>query len=1167
MATQQRIVIKRRQYNQWVASQTLEDFALRFTATQARRSSFRVGNTAMGPVSFLAMEAIGGAITLAYGFDNALWAIGVFAVLMFLIGLPIAYYAANYGVDIDLLTRGAGFGYLGSTITSLIYASFTFLLFAIEASILSAALELVLHIPDWLAHLISATIVIPIAIHGIRLISGLQLVTQPVWLLLQFAPIAYVAWSSPADLSAWGAFASQRSGPGAGNHLLQVGMACSVLLSLLPQIGEQVDYLRFLPVRTRANRAGWWTALLLSGPGWIVMGTLKLLAGSFLAVFALRHAVPLAQADQPTQMYYTAFLAALQSPTAALAMTGVFVIVCQIKINVTNAYAGSIAWSNFFSRLTHSHPGRVVWLVFNVVLALLLMETGIFRAIEAILLIYANFAAGWLGALTADLVINKPLGLSPAQIEFKRAHLYDINPVGVGALLLSIIASSATFFGAFGEAAQPLSPMVGLLVGFAAAPAIAAFTHGRYYLARSPAGLPEGAAQVRCSICENHFERSDMAHCHAYGAPICSLCCTLETRCRDQCKQGSRASEQLASMLWALLPRRFATALNTRAGHFAGILLLFNLITGLLVLLVFHQFRSAGPAERAGIGDALWLVYLCLTVLLGVSAWIIVLAHESRRAAEAESARQTAMLIEEIAAHQRTDAALEKAKELAETANAAKTRFLVGISHEVRTPLNSIYGYAQLLERKALESTDHAVRVIRSSSEHLVHLIDGLLDISNIEIGLVRLNRDLVPLAEFLDQLVEMFRPQAAARGIAFTYERAPRLPAFVRTDQKRLRQILINLLSNAIKYTRSGQAGLAVRCQGEVVEFEIFDTGVGIAADELERIFEPFERGRDAAVRSVPGTGLGLTITKLLVHVMGGELLVRSEPGVGTTFNVRLYLSKATLSREEELARRQALGYAGPRRTVLVIDDDAGHLALIQDLLQPLGFCVVTADSGRLGMESAARHAPDLVLLDLSLPDADGWSLARELHALGTPTRVLIVSANAHEEQHAAGEGLHDGFIRKPVDTQALLDCVGRVLALQWVYEPSPAATAVGAEAAASSDLASSIGASLESALDSALDSALASSPLASSALAPTLASAASSAPPGQHHIDDLYHLGRIGHVRGVEAKLRQMEADDPASAPLASTLRGLVERFDLRQYLQVLDSVRRGGRGHAAP
>src|SRR5512138_521902 len=205
----QRIVRERRQYNQWVASQTLEDYALRYTADRARKSSFRVGNTAFGPIAFLACEAIGGALTIAYGFPNTAWAILAFSVLMFGIGLPICYYAAKYGVDIDLLTRGAGFGYMGSTVTSLIYASFTFLLFAIEASILSMALRMLFDVPLAIAHLISSLIVIPIAIYGISLISRVQLVTQPVWLILQLVPLAYIAWKAPADVTAWTQFKGQ----------------------------------------------------------------------------------------------------------------------------------------------------------------------------------------------------------------------------------------------------------------------------------------------------------------------------------------------------------------------------------------------------------------------------------------------------------------------------------------------------------------------------------------------------------------------------------------------------------------------------------------------------------------------------------------------------------------------------------------------------------------------------------------------------------------------------------------------------------------------------------------------------------------------------------------------------------------------------------------------
>jgi hypothetical protein len=278
-------------------------------------------------------------------------------------------------------------------------------------------------------------------------------------------------------------------------------------------------------------------------------------------------------------MYHHVFGMVFSSPTLALVVTGLFVIICQIKINVTNAYAGSIAWSNFFSRVTHAHPGRVVWLVFNVLLALLLMEVGIFSAIESVLGVYANFAAGWIGAITADLVINKPLGLSPKGIEFKRAHLYDINPVGVGALAASVLLSSVAHLGWFGEAARMVSPFIALLTAMLVAPVIAFWTRGRYYLARQP---DPAATTNTCTVCENHFEKADMALCPAYGGSICSLCCSLDARCRDSCKTGSRVSEQISAFLTRLLPPRVAEVVDTRGGRFVSLMVLSNLLVDVI---------------------------------------------------------------------------------------------------------------------------------------------------------------------------------------------------------------------------------------------------------------------------------------------------------------------------------------------------------------------------------------------------------------------------------------------------------------------------------------------------------------------------------------------------------------------------------------------------------
>ena len=673
MTAQQRIVRVRRNYNQWVANQTLEDYALRFTAKSARRwSSFSVANTAIGAVSFLALEAIGGSITLNYGFLNATSAILVVGALIFLTSIPIAYYASTYGVDIDLLTRGAGFGYIGSTITSLIYASFTFLFFAIEAAIMSLALEMCFGIPLFAGYVLSSLIVIPLVTHGITFISRLQLWTQPIWIVLHLIPFAYIAIADAKSFERWTGFSGLAGAEGRSLDLVLFGTASTVVFSLIAQIGEQVDFLRFLPPRETRRTSTWWGAYLSAGPGWIVPGVLKMLAGSFLAFLAIEHFIPPFKAAEPTQMYLVGFQYVFSSPQLALAFTGAFVIISQIKINVTNAYAGSIAWSNFFSRLTHSHPGRVVWLVFNVTIALMLMELGIFRMLEHILGLYSIVAVAWVGALVADLAINKPLGLSPAGIEFKRAHLYDINPVGVGAMLVATVAGIAAFFGVLGTTLQSLSAFLALAVAFVMAPVIAYVTKGRFYIARAPRQNWSGQASIRCAICEHPFEPEDMAHCPAYSGPICSLCCSLETRCRDCCKPQARIATQTLALLDQILPGWVIRPLNSDVGRYFGVLLLFGGVIGSVLSLVYLQVSLDPDAPKEILRSTLWTVFFILTIIAGVAAWLFVLAQDSRRVAEEETRRQTDLLMNEIEAHKRTDAKLQKAKEIAEDANRAR---------------------------------------------------------------------------------------------------------------------------------------------------------------------------------------------------------------------------------------------------------------------------------------------------------------------------------------------------------------------------------------------------------------------------------------------------------------------------------------------------------------
>src|SRR3984893_12760452 len=868
MTAHQRIVRVRRNYNQWVANQTLEDYALRFTAKSARRwSSFSVANTAIGAVSFLALEAIGGSITVNYGFLNATSAILVVGALIFLTSIPIAYYASTYGVDIDLLTRGAGFGYIGSTITSLIYASFTFLFFAIEAAIMSLALEMCFGIPLFAGYVLSSLIVIPLVSHGITFISRLQLWTQPIWIVLHLIPFAYIAIADAKSFERWTGFSGLAGAEGRSLDLVLFGTASTVVFSLIAQIGEQVDFLRFLPPRDTRRTSTWWGAYLSAGPGWIVPGVLMLVRASFLSATDTEHLVPLQKADEPTQMYLVGFQYVFSSPQLALAFTGAFVIISQIKINVTNAYAGSIAWSNFFSRLTHSHPGRVVWLVFNVTIALMLMELGIFKMLEHILGLYSIIAVAWVGALVADLAIIKPLGLSPAGIEFKRAHLYDINPVGVGAMLVATVVGIAAFLGILGTTLQSLSAFLALAVAFVMAPVIAYVTKGRFYIARAPRQNWSGQASIRCAICEHPFEPEDMAHCPAYPGPICPLCCPREPRCRDCCKPQARIATQTLALLDQILPAWVIRPLNTDVGRYFGVLLLFGGVIGSVLSLVYLQVSLDPDAPKEILRSTLWTVFFILTIIAGVAAWLFVLAQDSRRVAEEETRRQTDLLMNEIEAHKRTDAKLQKAKEVAEAASKAKSRHVVGLSHELRTPLNAILGYSQLLERDQAipRPRINAIKVVRRSAEHLSGLIDGLLDISKIEAGRFHLSRNEVQLSDFLDEIVAMFRLQATAKGIDFHHVRTGRLPAVVQTDENRLRQILINLLSNALKFTDAGQVTLRVRYRSQVAEFEVEDSGIGIRREDLGRIFEPFERAHQPNVKAPIGTGLGLTITRML--------------------------------------------------------------------------------------------------------------------------------------------------------------------------------------------------------------------------------------------------------------------------------------------------------------
>jgi signal transduction histidine kinase/DNA-binding NarL/FixJ family response regulator len=1038
MSSDQRVIPTKRSYNQWVANETLEDFALRFTARRARKwSDLRVANTALGIVAFLALEAIGGAITLQYGFINSLWAILVVCGLIFLAGLPICYHAARSGLDIDLLTRGAGFGYIGSTISSLIYASFTFIFFALEAAIMSMAIQLLFDIPLAWAYVISALVVIPLVTHGITRISRFQIWTQPIWILLQLAPLLFIVYHHAEAVVNWSQFTGFRGAEGESFNLLLFGAAAAVIFPLMAQNGEQVDYLRFLP-RDEARSLKWWLALTLSGPGWTLFGVIKLLAGSFLAVFALQHGVELELADDPTHMYLVAYSYLTENPDLALVLVAAFVIISQLKINVTNAYAGSLAWSNFFSRVTHSHPGRIVWLFFNVAIALLLMELGLYHAFESILITYSPLVLAWIGSLVADLVINRPLGLRPKAIEFKRGHLYDINPVGVGSMLIASSLGIAGQLELFGATFKALSPFVALFVPFVTAPLIAWYTKGRYYLARSDDPAPP-AGESRCRICENHFEPEDMSSCPSYGGHVCSLCCALDSSCQDRCRPQAHLQFQTYSFLSKALPESLVRILHSTVSHFLVILSVTTLLIAGLFSLVYFSTDYTTPGIASLVGGALIKTFFLLVIVTGVLIWLYVLAQSSRRQALETSWQQTALLTTEVDAHEKTYRKLQQAKEAAVAANQAKSRYLSGVSHELRTPLNTILGYAQLLEAddKLPQRNRKAAEVIQRGGEHLADVIEGLLEISKIEARRLDLHRDQVMLKGLLDQLVEMFGIQARAKGLTFDYQCESDLPDYVMADEKRFRQVLMNLLSNAVKFTQEGGVTLRVSYRNEVAKFVVTDSGVGIRPEHVENVFNPFERIRDQETQFVSGTGLGLTISRLLTNLMGGDLSLQSEYGKGSVFTLTMMLPVVHSPKRLAVPTKKIQGYTGPRKRILVVDDEPAHRALISDFLSPLGFNVLEAHTAEFALELVDEQSIDLFLLDVHMPLMDGWELATRLRKGGIGAPIIMLSGNAIEDHRSEMiSKLHDEYLIKPVRLENLLDKLGTALKIEWEHQ-----------------------------------------------------------------------------------------------------------------------------------
>ncbi|MBI1891245.1 MAG: response regulator [Burkholderiales bacterium] len=396
--------------------------------------------------------------------------------------------------------------------------------------------------------------------------------------------------------------------------------------------------------------------------------------------------------------------------------------------------------------------------------------------------------------------------------------------------------------------------------------------------------------------------------------------------------------------------------------------------------------------------------------------------------------------LEELVASRTAELSVTKDK--AEMANQAKSAFLASMSHELRTPLNAILGYAQILKREKVLNERQAVglRTIQQSGEHLLTLINDILDLAKIEAGKLELNPSAFNLPVFLRVICDIIRVKAEQKSLLFLYEIGANTPRAVHGDEKRLRQILLNLLGNAVKFTDRGQVALRVRCLSNCdamarLRFDIEDTGIGMTPEQLSQIFCPFEQVGDIDHRT-GGTGLGLAISRQLVRLMDSDIQVESQPGQGSRFWFELAMP-VTAEVTVMPANRTVICYQGARKKILIVDDVVANRAMLVDLLSGLGFDTAEAANGQDALDRIAQLQPDLIVMDMVMPVMNGLDATHCLRQLPQwrSVPIIAVSASASQEDQAASLAAGaNAFIAKPIDQPALLMQIGALLGLDWV-------------------------------------------------------------------------------------------------------------------------------------